>query len=635
MSYNTKLENNYNIRVKDILVDNSIKKKIDGEWVEITPGGGGGGGDLPYYLKTNAVQIQNVGVSNTNLNSSSVDVNDVVGNKSSSLLSDKLILGDVNGNANLVKDDIINANKLTAAMVDPINTTSNLNQTILIYDSSLNKISKSNTVRLSDGFMNTKLEPTSIAVYNGGLNARIIPDNISTNSSSTFSSMKPNYLGIYDDTDRSSILMESGTIQCGISVNKTPKPMNTALSNSILSKDSLNFNSTGYLSLLNSNELRLINSSTLEFSQIGIGSFRAGVSTNASSIILNSAQPNAWLTKSSLSLYNGSITQSLTANDIAVTNKLKALTSKVADANSKMMIYNATNSSFNYTDIPTGLVMPTYLYSNYIRMDGSAESLKGYLIIDGGTSNNAKISVHDNSMGSGPQYTSLISSGIKFHPNGPTTSNDVVLNKDGAAVAMKLSGQNYLKKFTLASATDLVYITDNFTGASNTLKTYDLDPHDELLIDSRNGNYLCYNQWKALRVTSSDNNYIVKIDILQHDNRNDTSQNTGSTKGTEVFNIADVIWRNLPSTIGTATAGSLCFRMINSNSTIHTGDYFRGIIRIKMVCKDTTILTTNENLVAEPMEFILASDAGDYEMISDTEEMTEKIGLSELNNEHF
>ena len=579
MSYNTKLENNYNIRVKDILVDNSIKKKIDGEWVEINPSGGGEGGDLPYYLKPNAVQIQNVGVSNTNLNSSSVDVNDVVGNKSSSLLSDKLILGDVNGNANLVKDDIINANKLSTAMVDPINTVSNLTQSLLIYDSSSNKISKSNSIRLTN-------------------------TSVSSN---------------YNIVDSSQIYINNSTANYNVAVTSA----------------NLTFNATGYLSKLYSDRMFTLGTATLGFAQIQPSQIRIGVSTSISSPILNSTQPYATLIKDALNLYNGTNTYSLLASDIAVTNKLRALTSKVADANSKMMIYDATNSSFNYSDIPTGLVMPTYLYSNYIRMDGSAESLKGYLIIEGGTSNNAKISVHDNSMGSGPQYTSLISSGIKFHPNGPTTSNDVVLNKDGAAVAMKLSGQNYLKKFTLASATDLVYITDNFTGASNTLKTYDLDPHDELLIDSRNGNYLCYNQWKALRVTSSDNNYIVKIDILQHDNRNDTSQNTGSTKGTEVFNIADVIWRNLPSTIGTATAGSLCFRMINSNSTIHTGDYFRGIIRIKMVCKDTTILTTNENLVAEPMEFILASDAGDYEMISDTEEMTEKIGLSELNNEHF
>ena len=36
MSYNTKIENNYGIRVKDILVDNSIKIKNGNDWTLIT-----------------------------------------------------------------------------------------------------------------------------------------------------------------------------------------------------------------------------------------------------------------------------------------------------------------------------------------------------------------------------------------------------------------------------------------------------------------------------------------------------------------------------------------------------------------------------------------------------------------------
>jgi hypothetical protein len=58
----------------------------------------------------------------------------------------------------------------------------------------------------------------------------------------------------------------------------------------------------------------------------------------------------------------------LNSDDIQVTNKLKAIAEKVTDANSKMLIYDATTKAFNYTALPSGgsATLPTYLGTNSI-----------------------------------------------------------------------------------------------------------------------------------------------------------------------------------------------------------------------------------------------------------------------------
>lgn len=77
-----------------------------------------------------------------------------------------------------------------------------------------------------------------------------------------------------------------------------------------------------------------------------------------------------------LRLHKGGVVRFLYAEDIDVTNKLKALTSATAGVDSKMLIYDTSSKAFNYTDIPSSggvaPVLPYYLKTNSVELDNPA-----------------------------------------------------------------------------------------------------------------------------------------------------------------------------------------------------------------------------------------------------------------------
>jgi hypothetical protein len=148
------------------------------------------------------------------------------------------------------------------------------------------------------------------------------------------------------------------------------------------------------------------------------------------------------------------------------------------------------------------------------------------------------------------------------------------------------------KKLVLTSLNTLTMVDDTLltTIGSTALKTIEMNDNDELIIDGGNGDYIPYNRWYAVRLTSSTTvNYLAEVSILNHVNNGYTSPNSSYTKGSERCNIADVMWCKLPAAITTSVSipkDTLLFKMINSNGTYSTGEYFRGFLKIKMITKD-------------------------------------------------
>jgi hypothetical protein len=97
-------------------------------------------------------------------------------------------------------------------------------------------------------------------------------------------------------------------------------------------------------------------------------SYRFGCA-NGLNTIQGYASSNAANCAFSINL-NGAI-YILNYEDIQVTNKLKTIAEKVTDANSKMLIYDATTKAFNYTELPSGgsATLPAYLGPNSILMN--------------------------------------------------------------------------------------------------------------------------------------------------------------------------------------------------------------------------------------------------------------------------
>jgi hypothetical protein len=93
---------------------------------------------------------------------------DTVGNTASELSSTALTLGDVNGNASLGKAGIEAANNLKDALSGEVTDTTNVNQTVLIYDAADAKVSKASTFRLNESATEySTFSPFTVSLKNG------------------------------------------------------------------------------------------------------------------------------------------------------------------------------------------------------------------------------------------------------------------------------------------------------------------------------------------------------------------------------------------------------------------------------------------------------------------------------------
>lgn len=147
-------------------------------------------------------------------------------------------------------------------------------------------------------------------------------------------------------------------------------------------------------------------SSSVTLSSTHAAISKINVSTNFNNIIgtkltgniysFDGTKPRSETTDIALTFHTDSSNRvTLNMDDVTVTNKLKALSSKVKDAGSKMLIYDAGTKAYNYTDIPTsGGMVPDYIKPTKIEMIDvdndfrySMDEEKGFKAISGyGTS---------------------------------------------------------------------------------------------------------------------------------------------------------------------------------------------------------------------------------------------------------
>jgi hypothetical protein len=80
-----------------------------------------------------------------------------------------------------------------------------------------------------------------------------------------------------------------------------------------------------------------------------------GASSGANGIRLDGS------TDQTLTVIKNGASSILNAEDIKVTNKLKALAAGTPGANSKMLIYDTVTKAFNHTNIPSGADLPSYI----------------------------------------------------------------------------------------------------------------------------------------------------------------------------------------------------------------------------------------------------------------------------------
>jgi hypothetical protein len=296
--FNPSFDNEIDIRLNKIKANDiyQLNRSTD-EYERVSTGSGGGGADF-YYLKSNNIKIDDVPSNTfTNVDSNSVDVVNNTNNTSSSLLSNKLILGDINGNSELDKASINTTNMIKNNLLLPIETLANEFQELLYYNTSTNDIKKTNSIKLKS--------PAYPAYTNKITFSDIILDAVALGSTN---------IGYY-----------------GLNIYSSPNNQRTSIFNSFL----------------NIYEITSKLATILNKESLNIGSYVSSSST------IRNDMDRVMLNKTSLSFSDSTTSYILNKEDIKVTNKLKALTTKVPDINSKMMIYDDTTKNFNFTDIPS------------------------------------------------------------------------------------------------------------------------------------------------------------------------------------------------------------------------------------------------------------------------------------------
>lgn len=107
---------------------------------------------------------------------------------------------------------------------------------------------------------------------------------------------------------------------------------------------------------------------------------------------------------------------------IAFGDKASVATPGVAQ---KMLLWDSTDSSYKYTDIPVETILPSYIKTDNIFMDG-VEFAHGKVYMSGGKTEHEAV-VRVSGGGSTPPTTALVYNGVKFHPAGATFANDLIL----------------------------------------------------------------------------------------------------------------------------------------------------------------------------------------------------------------
>ena len=168
----------------------------------------------------------------------------------------------------------------------------------------------------------------------------------------------------------------------------------------------------------------------------------------------------------------------------------------------------------------------------------------------------------------------MLSTGLKYHPNGPSTSNDLTLTYDDVRLQ-----KNPLCQDSGVYASSFAHLTDLFTleAGSPKCRRYDLTPGETIVFacygDDTIG--LHFNKWYAVNLNQSTTG-IYDGFVMPY-----TPEDFGQLLISRI---------NTTITSGSVTipAGSICFKIYNSARTSAEGFY--GHIGIKVLANQASTI---------------------------------------------
>lgn len=565
-----------------------------GDFARVYPGGSsGGGGDVPYWVKPESASIGDTN-KKTTVAFDGLDVVDNVNNTACEITSTAVTLGDAGGNSILSKQTIDAANRVKniAQEMDQ------LSKKVLLYDS----VSKGITFgdqQVIPGW----IQPTAAQFSSGN-------GDISINKASGGN------IEIQNNSN-SSLIRIGGVAESGLKIirNYPSAPIESFLD---------------YRSIDTANNLRNI-ASTVSTTGQSMVTFNPTNSSFKYAPILSNP---SWVQPTAAEFTNSALKSTLNSSflkmdDGAITNFL-LFRNSVEPNNEVQLRWNDTlgnqiSAVGAYSILNKKLLIPGTI--------GVVADNTGVFCGDVGSTGNPNMSnpyIKTNNLGislsNGPNTMNIGTTGISFTSGGVTNvinnTSVVSMNKLRAISSLPTPTSEYkavihdpatgnyrytpivtpatlpvTRRMVIGASTGkyLPILTDTLTGAfaTNPPVANLLNNGDTLLLDTVGETGFGYDTWYAIRV-SSNSEYVVDCKVLMCSNTNYTAPNANKTVVSEMYNTPYIIWHRTDNDIiyasGSLTipARTLVFKLGNTNTTYSSGNYFQGVISIKMIANSRT-----------------------------------------------
>lgn len=392
--YDINSDNEFKARMKMFMCDDIFQLNRDtGEYERLSHSGGPDPiTELPYYLKSNNIRIDNGTISNTVMDSNSFDVVDIVNDKSSSLLADKLVLGDTSGNSELDKTKIDLLTQLNLGVtVNPMATSTTISTiSPIVYNTTDKKFYRAQAIRLGTASSATQVGSAYVTIQ--GNTAAVGLTNTALNifglSGGQFLKGESGVLYVYNNIDKNQAILNKDGLRIG-TLQDTGYQMNMLKSNLSLTKNALSiFDETSgttttanLASFTTLNKIRdmtdmglnhdmkmiLYNTATNNFSYKDIT--YQWMSAND---LRNRTAGNPLASTNRVLMHEagtGAFTYVNLNDTFAAANKIRDMASGSVDANKRMVIYDTTTTNISYVPVPSGSgSLPDYIYNDKIEM---------------------------------------------------------------------------------------------------------------------------------------------------------------------------------------------------------------------------------------------------------------------------
>lgn len=581
------------LKAKELLVwDEELQ-----EYVPVVGGSGGSTGELPYYIKTNSVEI-GPSTQKTIIASDGVDIIDNLANNACEITSAGVVLGDVSGNSTLGKETINAANRIRDISQDAAPG----GKQMLLYNTSTKAVTYWN-----------QPEPTPF------------PEWIKENSIESLVgdygviSLNKDYGGNVEiqNNSNSSLIRIGGVGESGLKIirNYPNAPIESFLD---------------YCSIDTANKLRNIASTASTAGQSMVtfnptdSSFKYASIPTAPSWVqptlaeFTNSTFKTTLNTSSLKMEDGALTNFLLFRNFAEPNNEVQLRWNDTSGNQLSVVgaYSILNKKLLIPGLSGVAADNTGVFCGDVGSTGFPNVSNPYT-----KSTNLSVSLNN-----GSNVLNLSSTGIDFRASGVSA----VLNRNSVLSANKIrdiaslptptseykavihdpATGNYrytpivtpatmpvTKRMVIgtSSGINLPMVTDTLTGAfaGRPPVTKLLGDGDTLLLDTVGETGFGYDTWYAIRVSSNAES-VVDCKVLMCSNTNYHNPNGNKTVVSEMYNTPYIIWHRTNADIVyssgayTLPGRTLVFKLGNTNTTYSSGDYFQGVISIKMIANSRT-----------------------------------------------